>query len=180
VSAGPRLFAEPEFTASTLFPGRDPKHPERAGRGWGRETKYVEGKLVSSESWGGYIAYERADKYGLERRVSPLCKSIIEHLMSEQQHPSKPGWVEAPLDQLIMMTGRKRRAIEMAIEEGVQKGKTAELPGIVERQNPERRYDKGGYRVHLTPEAPRLWKGNGSTGSRRARGTRAPNRRNRA
>jgi len=158
MSAGPSPFPIPELTATPVFPGRDPRHPERRGRGWGRETKYdASGAFISTETWGGYIQYDRADKYALDRRVSPLCKSLIEHFAAETvSAPGNPAWAYSSIEELELMTGRKRRAIEMAIEEGARAAKTAVLPGVIEREFPERRYDKGGFRVNLwrIPDIP--------------------------
>ena len=158
MSAGPSPFPIPELTATPVFPGRDPRHPERRGRGWGRETKYdASGAFISTETWGGYIQYDRADKYALDRRVSPLCKSLIEHFAAETvSAPGNPAWAYSSIEELELMTGRKRRAIEMALEEGARAAKTAVLPGVIEREFPERRYDKGGFRVNLwrIPDVP--------------------------
>jgi len=152
MSAGRQSYAFSELTCSKAFPGRDdPKHPERAGRGWGRQTTYDEhGHVVSSEVWGGYLEFQRADKYSLDRRVSLLCKSIIEHIIGEtSSSPYKDEFAHITDEDLELMTGRKRRAIQIAVKEGENAGKTTVLPGIIERENPDDRYGRGGYKVNL-------------------------------
>lgn len=150
----------PPLTTTTLFTGRDPggRHPERQGRGFGRLPRRDEhGRSLvdefgepETEVYGGHIEYARADKYDLDRRVSPLCKSIIEHIIGETHSapPPKPRWCQsgmsaaASLALFKQLTGRQRRAIEMAIDEGVELG-------IIVREFPKERYNKGGYRVRL-------------------------------
>jgi hypothetical protein len=148
------LFPFPELVTSRAFPARDfpGQKQSRKGRGWGREPKVdgedrpvvnAKGEVVT-ESYGGHIEYHRADKYALDRRVSPLCKSIIEHIIGETHSapPPRPEFADVEMHEWRKMTGKSQRAVEMAIAEGV-------ACGIIERQSPGKRYDKGGYKVRL-------------------------------
>jgi hypothetical protein len=137
VPPNPTLFRKPEINYSRAIPLK-----EDGSGGWCRKWQVgKDGKRVSVVT-GGYIEQYRADKYALELRVSPLCKSIVEHFLGEtQSSPQGYQWCYDTTADLADRFQRSERAIELAVEEGSKKG-------IIEREHPGQRYNKGAYRVN--------------------------------
>lgn len=137
VPPNPTLFRKTEINWSRAIPLQ-----KDGSGGWGRKWQVGKDGQRVSVATGGYIEQYRADKYALELRVSPLCKSIIEHILGEtSSSPQGFQWCYDTTADLADRFHKSERAIELAVEEGSTKG-------IIEREHPDQRYNKGAYRVN--------------------------------
>jgi len=131
VSRNPTLFHKPEINWSRAIPRK-----EDGTGGWGRTwQRGKNGKRISAVK-GGFIAQYRADKYALDPRVTPLCKSLVEHVLGEtESSPQKSEWCHDTTPYLADLFHKSERAIEMGIAE-------ASKLCIFEREYPDLRYNK--------------------------------------